>query len=255
MRSFSNACLLLVILILFTGCATTGKQDANNTRAAETNAQLGIQYMRDGKLDVALRKFQKALAQDPDLPAAHDGVAVLYARTGENELAEKHYRKSLKLDAKNSRAHNNYGQFLCAQERYDEAEKEFLTAAKNPYYALPALPLTNAGMCARRIPDEVRAENYFRKALEHDAEYAPALLQMAEISYSKNNYLSARAYLQRYQAAAKHIPESLWLAVRTEYALGDNQAWGKYSMMLKNNFPNARQTRRLQEWESERQRR
>ena len=95
----------------------------------------------------------------------------------------------------------------------------------------------------------------FRKALEHDAKYAPALLQMAEISYSKNNYLSARAYLQRYQAAAKHIPESLWLAVRTEYALGDNQAWGKYSMMLKNNFPNARQTRRLQEWESERQRR
>ena len=255
MNIFSRACLLLVILTLSAGCATTGKQDKVSTRAAETNTQLGIQYMRDGKLDVALRKFQKALAQDPDLPGAHDGIAVLYTRTGENKLAEKHYKRSLRLDAKNSRAHNNYGQFLCAQERYDEAEKEFETAAKNPYYTVPALPLSNAGMCARRIPDEARAEKYFRKALEHDAEFGPALLQMADISYSKNNYLSARAYLQRYQAAAKHNPESLWLGVRTEYALGDNQAWGKYSMMLKNNFPNARQTKRLQEWESERQRR
>jgi len=254
MKIITSACLLLVMLTLSTGCATTRKQDSDRIRAAETNTLLGIQYMRDGKLDVAQTKFKKALAQDPKLADAHSGIAVLYTRTGELKLAEKHYKESLRLDAKNSRAHNNYGQLLCSQKRYDEAEKEFLIAANNPYYTVPALPLSNAGICALRIPDAARAENFFRQALEHDDKYAPALLQMAVITYSNKNYLSARAYLQRFQAAAKHNPESLWLAVRTEYALGDNQAWGKYSMMLKNNFPKARQTKRLQEWESDRQR-
>lgn len=255
MKTMLRACLLLVVMALSGGCATTGKQDHDRHQAAETNTQLGIRYLRNGNLDVALSKFKKALAQNPDLPGAHDGIAVLYSQTGENKLAEKHYKTSLRLDAKNSRAHNNYGQFLCAQERYDEAEKEFLIAANNPYYTAPALPLTNAGTCALRIPDNARAESYFRQALEHDAKFPPALLQMALVSYSANNFLSARAYLQRFQAVTQHNPESLWLAVRTEYALGDNQAWGNYSMMLKNNFPNARQTKRLQEWENARQRR
>jgi type IV pilus assembly protein PilF len=96
------------------------------------------------------------------------------------------------------------------------------------------------------------AEKYFRQALEMDPEYPPALLQMSMLNYSRGNYLSARAYLQRYQENGQDTPESLWLGIRTEYALDDHQAWGNYALTLRNKFPNSPQAAELQKWEYER---
>jgi len=77
-------------------------------------------------------------------------------------------------------------------------------------------------------------------------------MSMGSINYARGNYLSARAYLQRYEAVAEHTAESLWLAIRTEYALRDHQAWGNYALMLRNSFPDSEQYMLLQEWENER---
>ena len=111
---------------------------------------------------------------------------------------------------------------------------------------------TNAGVCLMMVPDNKRAEEYFRLALKKQSEYAPALLQMGMISFTTGNYLSTRAYLQRYQSVADPTAESLWLAVRTEFALKDHQAWGNYALTLKNQFPDSEQYLLLQEWENER---
>jgi type IV pilus assembly protein PilF len=177
---------------------------------------------------------------------------ILFAQVGETSQAEKHYKKSLQLNPEYARGHNNYGQFLCTQGHYKKAEKQFLLAANNPFYDFPSLPFTNAGLCAKRIPDMVKAEEYFRLALQKDPAFASALLQMGLISYSKGDYMSARGYMQRLEEVTKHSPESLWLAVRTEYALDDHEAWRNYSILLKNNFPESNETRTLQEWENER---
>jgi len=197
-------------------------------------------------------KLEKALKLQPDSPGAHEAMAILFERVGETGQAETHYKKTLKLNPDYARGRNNYGQFLCAQGRYREAEKEFLLAANNSFYPVPALPLTNAGLCAKRIPDMVKAEEYFRQALAKDAGFAPALLQMGNLSYSKGNYMSVRGYMQRYQEVAAQTPESLWLAIRTEYALKDHQAWGNYAVILRNNFPDSDEARSLREWENER---
>jgi type IV pilus assembly protein PilF len=248
----------LLPALLLAGCAMVSDRDrALNTKenlaaAAEANTQLGIEYLRQGNYEQSLQKLEKALSLDPDMPAAHDAIAVLYERVGEPEKAEQHYKKSLRLNSDNARGHNNYGQFLCSQGRYAEADKQFRAAADNPFYEAVPVALTNAGMCASLIPDTDKAEQYFRKALDLDPEFAPALLQMSSLKYSQDNYLSARAYMQRYQEAASHSPESLWLAIRTEYALHDRAAWNKYAFMLRNMFPDSEQAALLQEWENER---
>jgi type IV pilus assembly protein PilF len=100
-----------------------------------------------------------------------------------------------------------------------------------------------------------KAEEYFRLALNKDPGFAPALLQMGLISYSEGKYMSARGYMQRLQEVANHSPESLWLAIRTEFALNDHQAWGNYAILLRSNFPESDETRSLQEWENERRNR
>jgi len=249
---------VVLLVALFTGCATIGEdgrpidQEKKKADIAHANTMLGIEYLRKGNYEMSREKLDRALAADPGNAEANDAIAVLYEQVGEPDKAERHYKKSLSLNPDNPRGHNNYGQFLCAHERYKEAEKQFLIAANEPFYPTPALALTNAGLCALRIPDEEMAEKYFRQALEMDPRYPPALLQMATLSYSRSNYLSARAYLQRYQESGQDTPESLWLGIRTEYALADNQAWGNYALTLRNNFPNSPQAAELQKWEYER---
>ena len=243
----------LSLTLALVACATTpqGTEGGRTLAAARVNTTLGIKYMQAGELEKSRKKLEKAVRLAPGYSGAHEAIAVLYDRVGEVELAEKHYHKSVKLDPKNGNALNNYGQFLCKTGRFAEAEDSFKQAAENPYYRTPWIPQTNAGICFMKVPDYANAEAYLRKALKKQPQYIPALLTMAKLSFDKGNYLSTRAYVTRFQQVSEHTPESLWLAVRTEHALKDHAAWGKYALKLKNDFPDSEQTQLLQEWENE----
>jgi len=248
--------LCVIATLLLAACASSPEVKDEKHKAdvaAKANTELGVEYLRDGNYELSKTKLEKAIELEPNYAPAHDAIAVLYEKVGENKLAEKHYKRSLRLKPDSARAHNNYGQFLCFQNRHKEATKEFLKAADNPFYATPEVPLANAGMCAARIPDLAEASNYYRQALEKNPEFGPALMQMAIIRYEEGNYLGARAYLQRLQQASTLNSQSLWLGVRTEFALDDHQAWGEYAIILKNNFPDSAETALLLEWENERQ--
>ncbi len=246
-------CLLLPVLLA--GCAANKIDDEREKEkiqaAARANTQLGVEYLRKGEYETSLKKLKRALEIDPNYSEAHDMIAVLYESVGELDLAEQHYKRGLRLNPDNPGGHNNYGRFLCNVKRYSEAEKEFLAAANNAFYPSPELPLLNAGLCMEAVPDAEKAESYYRRALDKNPGFGPALLQMARLSLDGENYLSARGYLQRYQQNSEQTPESLWLGVRTEYALKDNKAWGHYALQLKNNFPDSKQTALLVEWENE----
>jgi type IV pilus assembly protein PilF len=244
----------LPLTLMLAACASTQSQPdrERSLLAAETNTKLGIRYLQNGDLEKARSRLEKAIEQAPDYAVAHDAIAVLYDQVGETSKAEKHYRESVRLDPKNGNALNNYGQFLCKAKRFSEAEDTFRRAIENPFYRSPWVPQTNAGICMMQVPDYASAEAYLRQALTAQPLYAPALLNMGELSFTTGKYLNARAYLQRYQQVTQHTPETLWLGVRTEYALKDHAAWGKYALQLKNDFPDSAQYLLLQEWENER---
>ena len=247
------ACTVMALSLL--ACTSTEERQREKdkaARAASAYTQLGIEYLREGNYELSLTKLKKALELDSDYAQAHGSIAILYEKVGDDKLAEKHYKKALRLTPDDSGVHNNYGQFLCFQGRYKDANAEFMKAATNRFYATPAVPLTNAGMCAKRVPDMALAEKYFRQALKIDDKFAPALLQMAVFKFEQGAFLSSRAYLQRFQEVAEHNPESLWLAVRTEFALRDEGTSAHYAVMLKENFPKSEQAMLLLEWENER---
>jgi len=245
----------VVVAVMLAACTSSverQREEETAARGAAAYTELGVEYFRQGDYELSRAKLEKALELDPDYPQAHGAIALLYEKVGETKLAEKHYKKALRLNPDNARAQNNYGQFLCFQERYKEANKEFMKAANSPFYASPQVPITNAGLCAKRIPDAEQAEQYFRKALQVDPKFAPALLQMAIAKFEAGQFLSARAYLERFQQVAEHNPESLWLAVRTEHVLKDPAASGRYAILLRKNYPKSEQAVMLLEWESER---
>ena len=62
---------------------------------------------------------------------------------------------------------------------------------------------------------------------------------MSQLSFDNTNFLSARAYLQRYLVISRHSPASLWLGIKVERKLGDEDALSSYELSLKNNFPDS----------------
>ena len=216
---------------------------------AEINAQLGIEYMREGMYEASMDKLKKAVKQNPRLQLAQVSLAILYEKLGEDEDAGRHYRKAYNLNRKDPVTLNAYGQFLCRKGELEKADQMFVVAAKDPLYQYPELIYTNAGICAMERPDVVLADSYFRKALQRNPSYTPALREVVRSSFAQQKYLATRAYLQRLQGVTTLTPEFLWIGVQAEAALQDRDAVSSYSMLLKNQHPDADETQALIEWE------
>jgi type IV pilus assembly protein PilF len=116
-------------------------------------------------------------------------------------------------------------------------------------YKTPEMAYVNAGMCARNGGDLAAAEKHFRQALAVSPRFAEALFQLADIEHEQKNYMSARAFLERYMEVGRTTPASLWLGVRIERGLGNTAVAQHYAQRLKREYPNANQTRALVESE------
>ena len=231
--------LLLVVLLGLSACANQPRfsGQTNDKEAAKANSGLGYEYLRQGDYPRALAKLRKALEQDPSLPQAHGAIALLYQQLQEYGLAEVHFKKALTLDKSNFNMQNNYAVFLCGRGRHQEALGYFAKVANSPLNTQPENAYTNAGVCARRIPDMQLAETNFREALRRNPKSAEALAQMAAISYDRGDYMRTRAFVQRYEAVAPESPQMLLLALRTERQLGNGQAAADYEQQLRTSYP------------------
>lgn len=244
--------LVYATLCLIAGCATPGTTEEKEfipDNLAAINLQLGIEYSKEGNYEAALAKLRKALEIEPNYPSAHHVIAVVYDQIGERAKAEEHFKRSIELDPRDSQTLNDYGAFLCRLGRAAEAYPLFERAIANPLYKTPELAHANAGVCAARAQDLVRAEKELRAALSINSNLPSALLEMAAVSYDQAQYLPARAYLQRYLEVARHNARSLWLGVRIERKLGDVDAIASYSLALRERFPDSEEARLLRESE------
>jgi type IV pilus assembly protein PilF len=79
--------------------------------------------------------------------------------------------------------------------------------------------------------------------------HADALWQMAQMAFNRGNALSARGFVQRYLEVAPRSAESMWLGYQVEMALDDPAAAQRYARILREEFPQSEQARRLQEAE------
>jgi type IV pilus assembly protein PilF len=242
--------LTLILIYLLVGCTSPSnnsnlRPNESTNQVALTNLNLAIEYMRAGSMERALERLNRAYEADPRYYGTHNAYGLLYQQLGDPILAERHFKRAIDLNNNDSLSKNNYGRFLCQAGRYSEAEKTFMSAADNPLYETPEVAYTNAGTCASMNNRPDLAEKYLRQALTINPEVSTALLQMSQISYNQENYLSARGYLQRYSAVARHTPPSLLLGIKIERELGDRNAVSSYEMLLNNNYPDSVEVQEL----------
>lgn len=241
--------ILLAVVLGLVACSANTVRNEASIKASAANTELGIYYLRERDNAQAMNKLIKALKQDPVNADAHNAIGLLYVRLGEVQDADEHFRKAVKIDPKNSAFHVSYGAFLCDQNKLEDAEIHFQEALSNPLYTRHEIAYTNAGNCALRGGNRKKADKYFRGALSVNPKFSPALYQMASLSVMNKNYLSGRAYLQRYAEVAPPSAQTLWLSIQVEKELGDKNAVSSHAMLLKDRFPDSDEVKKLHEME------
>ncbi len=245
MKRISLLWMIPLLALLLTACSSQPRQSGESP--AEINARLGLNYLLQGNYDVALEKLQRAIEQDPNLPAAHHYIAALYNTTRNFDLADQHYRRAIRLSPNDPALLNNYGVFLCERNRYREAEERFVRAAGIAGNRQPDEAWQNAGFCMLRVPDNDKAEQYFRRAIDIDPMNPTVLYRLSQLNHETGEQMQARAFLQRYEAIAPHSAQTLWLGVLIERALDNPRAVDDYARQLREQFPRADETARLRD--------
>ncbi|MEA5445427.1 type IV pilus biogenesis/stability protein PilW [Gammaproteobacteria bacterium AB-CW1] len=241
--------VVLVLAAMFLAACAGGQSraDTDDQEAALSHLQLGIHYMRQGRLNMAKEKMEESLRFDNRNAMAHATIALLYEQIEDQRMAQRHYRRALRLDGDDPAIRNTYGTYLCRQGEYREAEEELVKAARNRLYDTPEVAWTNAGACVRRIPDLEAAEEYFRNAIRARPDFTDALWHLADMQYERGEYLSARAFFQRMAEHGDMEPGAILLGVKIEDALGDRDEAERYAALLKRQHPDSEHADRLAE--------
>jgi type IV pilus assembly protein PilF len=236
----TRAFVALLVLALL-GCAGTEPNPSQNRsrQAAEINTQLGIEYLRAGRTDIALEKLEKARQIDSRHAPVYNGLGLLFERVGEDDKADAAFRRAIELDPVDANFRNNYGAFLCRRGKLMEADAQFRKGLEDRFFQSQELIYTNAGICARKRSDPAEAERYLRLALNHNPRFPVATLQLAKLSFDQKRYTATREYLSRYWELADYSPESLRLAVMNERHAGNASAAKFYAALLREKFPDS----------------
>jgi type IV pilus assembly protein PilF len=229
--------------------STTEIAEPSDEEAAVANMNLGIGYLRQGRPDAAVDALERAVDLDSRLANAHSALALAYDQLDEVEQAEDHHRRATQIDPGNADIQNSYAVFLCRQSRWTEAERYFARALDDERSGLRATTLVNAGNCARGANELAKAEENYRAALEADAANTDAMAGMVEVAIRNENFLQARAFIQRLFVTAQPTSYHLFVCYVVEQRLGDAAAADSCARQLRSGFPNSTEAIRLRELE------
>jgi type IV pilus assembly protein PilF len=245
-----NVLVVVLLATFLAACTTTSdksvvttktvtKSKENLKEASELNTQLAIGYIQRQQYKPAKDKLEKAIVQNENNLTAIMTLAYLYGLLGLEEEAEIKYKEAMELAPDDPELLNSYGAFLCANNRLDEAQEKFELAYSNPFYEKIYLAQSNAGSCLVKQGDYKKAEPLLRQSLRAQPKLPGSLISMADVGIKTERYLMARAYIQRYHQVKPASPESLWIQIQAERALGAKDHYMKYARQLISDFPDS----------------
>ncbi|UAW98966.1 type IV pilus biogenesis/stability protein PilW [Halopseudomonas nanhaiensis] len=243
-----------MLSLVLTGCMTTTtgekprKTDPNAAR--DSYIQLGIGYLQEGETERAKAPLSEALKLDPRSSAAHTALALVFQQEGEDTSAEQHFRAALAAEPDSARILNNYGAFLLAQERYNEALQQFEKASRDTLYRERSRVFENLGLTHSRMDNTEAAKASFERALRLNSRQPLALLELAKIEFQQQHYVPAWEYYRRFTQLSGQTASSLWLGVQLARRFEDHNRAASYALQLRRLYPASPEARALKASES-----
>ncbi|MBP7382564.1 tetratricopeptide repeat protein [Myxococcota bacterium] len=191
---------------------------------AEKFYQEGVDLARSKKMELALDKFQQAVAFEPGVYKYHLNLAYAYdelnrlpealasydtamklgkgaiqAVKGHAEIsrrlhiydmAEKSYRDALKKDKEDVNLYTGLGAALAGQGKQEEGLAEFQKATRK--FPKEAQPPFKAANILRKKGDLDGAINYYKMALTRDPDFAKAEFGLGLVQKEKGDFEAAK---------------------------------------------------------------
>lgn len=203
---------LVLFAAVLLACATG--PNPKQRRGAEIHYDLGVEALRGGRAQEALREFDEALKLDDQFPEAYLGRGLVYEfGFGKTSQAERDYRKALALRPSYPEAHNDLGQLLAKTGRADQALAEFDAALADMMYHEPYVARCNKGQALWRLgrKDEGIAE--MKACLSQAPRYCDGRRELGRILLSEGRTQEAIDQLGVYADTCKRADAHLQLAL------------------------------------------
>jgi len=246
-RDLGGALRAVALLVLVTaagmlgGCVTTTESAygrADKDQEVQRRVDAATQYLQQGNTERAVEHLRRALELDPNDATIHATLGQVFWQTGEYELAEEHFRRALSVDPKFSRGRNNYAAFLYDRGRYEEAARQLEIVVDDTLYDARASAFLNLGKSLQKLGRTLEAEEAYSRAVKMDTRQWPAMLELAEINFARQDYAVAQRYYDGFRRnAPAQSPRSLMLGIRLARVAGDKDAEASYALQLKSLYP------------------
>jgi tetratricopeptide (TPR) repeat protein len=163
----------------------------SNNDVAENN--LGIVFLRKGKLDHAISLLQAAVNLRPENAPAHDNLAKALLQKGQVADALVHYRKLLELQPDNIEVHNIVGTVLIQQGHIREGVEEWqkvLSIQPDNGNAMSNLAWVFATSPDESLRDGAQAVQLAEEALRISGRRIPVIFRTLAAAYAEKGMFS-----------------------------------------------------------------
>ena len=185
------ACLFAAVLA---GCAGPS---ADRKKEADARMRMGVTYIEQRNLPMAMQELVKASELDPGNPEVDMALGLAYQARGDMSKAEECLRRAVDKKPDYADARNNLGIVLARRKAWDEAIREFEAAAANVMYTTPERAYFNLGEAYRAKGDPANAEGAYRRALRANERYAPAYTALSGVLGGQGRWNDAASVLTR----------------------------------------------------------
>lgn len=190
---------------------TTIHQRPGNERA---HYNLGRQFLEQGRLELAMPCFRRAIELEPRYAAPRVGLGNGFIRLGQPAEAVQAFEGALALDPKGIEATTNLGAALCMVGRTQEGMETLRRAvALDPKLANAHFNLGTALLQAGRLPEAVASlEEAVRLRMDHAQarnNLGVALLALGRRAEAEVQFRAALTLLPNYEDARVNLARSL----------------------------------------------
>ena len=228
--------------------ASTGKADLvtesdepDNRKKARLRLELASGYFEQGQINVALDELKQALIADPAFVDAYNLRGLVYMRLNDAPLADDSFRRALAINPRDAGVAHNYGWFLCQQGRFPESFRFFGQAISNPTYPGQAKSLMAQGMCQVRAGQRAEAEQSLTKSYEVDAGNPLTAYNLSLLLFERGELARSQFYIRRLNNSDLANAETLWLGIKVEQKLNNQQVSQQLASQLKKRFGQSRE--------------
>ena len=219
----------------------TESDEPENRRRARLRLELATGYFEQGQTNVALDELKQALIADPTYVDAYNLRGLVYMRLNDLPLAEDSFKRALAISPTNADVAHNYGWFLCQQARYPESFRSFGQAIANPTYPGQAKSLMTQGICQVRAGQRADAEQSLTKSYELDAGNPLTGYNLSLLLFERSELVRSQFYIRRLNNSELANAETLWLGIKIEQKLNNQQAVQQLANQLKRRYGQSRE--------------